>query len=132
LSLDERAALPVPRDNAGIEYLRLNRQDICETEISSAVRLFLIDEDAISTHLLASAASEIMGALLKGQAGVGLNDTRIYERRRGLKALFRKSCLPARSTPTISLNTRIVGFQLRERLLSRLRGDGSLQRDPQL
>lgn len=76
LSLDERAALPIAQNNPHIEYVRLNRREICETEINSAVRLFLLDEDPISAHLLASAANEIMGALSQGQAGVGLNDMR--------------------------------------------------------
>lgn len=78
LTLDERAALPIAQDNPHLEYLRLNRQEICKTEINSAVRLFLIDDDPISSHILASAANEIMGALSKGQAGVGLNDMRAF------------------------------------------------------
>ncbi|MCM2476760.1 hypothetical protein HGO38_25260 [Rhizobium sp. CG5] len=85
LSLDERAALPVAQDNPGLEYLRLNRQEVRETEINSAVRLFLLDEDPISAHLLASAANEIMGALSKGQAGVGLNDVRAFMKEAGVK-----------------------------------------------
>jgi len=36
----------------------------------------LFDEDPISAHVLASAATEIMSALSKGQAGVGLNHVR--------------------------------------------------------
>jgi hypothetical protein len=76
MSLDERAALPIDQANPGIEYFRLNRQQICETEINSSIRLFLFDEDPISAHVLASAATEIMSALSKGQAGVGLNHVR--------------------------------------------------------
>ncbi len=38
MSLDERAALPIAEENPGIEYLRLNRQEICEREINSAIR----------------------------------------------------------------------------------------------
>ncbi|MEF2549651.1 hypothetical protein VQ045_21355 [Aurantimonas sp. E1-2-R+4] len=86
LSLDERAALPVAQDNPHIEYLRLSRRDICETEINSAVRLFLLDEDPISAHLLASAATEIMSALSKGQSGVGLNDVRAFTKEVGVAA----------------------------------------------
>jgi hypothetical protein len=59
LSLDQRAALPIARDNPSLEYLRLNRQEICRREINAAVRLFLMDEDPISAHLLASAATEL-------------------------------------------------------------------------
>lgn len=76
LSLDQRAALPVAADNPNVEYLRLSRREICRTEIDAAVRLFLIDEDPISAHLLASAATEIMVALSDGKPGVGLNDMR--------------------------------------------------------
>ncbi|TZG31295.1 hypothetical protein [Agrobacterium sp. B1(2019)] len=76
MSLDERAALPLAQANPGMEYLRLNRRQICETEINSSIRLFLFDEDPISAHVLASAATEIMSALSKGQAGVGLNHVR--------------------------------------------------------
>lgn len=76
ISLDQRAALPVAHDNPDLEYLRLSRQEICRTEINAAVRLFLIDEDPISAHLLASAATEIMVALSDGKPGVGLNDLR--------------------------------------------------------
>jgi hypothetical protein len=75
-SLDQRAALPVADDAPGVEYLRLSRREICRTEINAAVRLFLIDEDVISAHLLASAATEIMVALSDGKPGVGLNDMR--------------------------------------------------------
>lgn len=76
LSLDERASLPLAEDNPHIEYLRLNRRQICKTEINSAIRLFLFEEDPISAHVLASAANEIMSALSKGTPGVGLNDIR--------------------------------------------------------
>lgn len=86
LSLDERAALPVAQDNPHIEYLRLNRREICEAEINSAVRLFLLDEDPISAHVLASAANEIMGALSNGKAGVGLNDMRAFVKEFGVAA----------------------------------------------
>ncbi|MGV0910231.1 hypothetical protein [Martelella sp. FOR1707] len=86
LSLDERAALPVAQDNPQIEYLRLNRREICETEINSADRLFLLDEAPFSAHLLSSAANEIMGALSKGQAGVGLNDMRAFVKEAGVAA----------------------------------------------
>jgi len=75
-SLDQRAALPLANDNPSLEYLRLSRREICRTEINAAVRLFLIDEDPISAHLLASAATEIMVALSNGRPGVGLNDMR--------------------------------------------------------
>jgi hypothetical protein len=76
MSLDQRAALPVADDNPSLEYLRLSRQEICRTEINAAVRLFLIDEDPISAHLLTSAATEIMVKLSDGSPGVGLNDLR--------------------------------------------------------
>lgn len=76
MSLDERASLPIDLANPGIEYLRMSREQICETEINSAIRLFLFDEDPISAHVLASAATEIMSALSKGQGGVGLNHVR--------------------------------------------------------
>lgn len=76
ISLDQRAAQTVADDNPNIEYLRLSRREICRTEINAAVRLFLIDEDPISAHLLASAAIEIMVALSDGKPGVGLNDIR--------------------------------------------------------
>lgn len=75
-SLDQRAARPVEDDIPGVEYLRLSRQEICRTEINAAVRMFLVDEDPISAHLLASAATEIMVALSDGKSGVGLNDVR--------------------------------------------------------
>lgn len=78
LSLDERASLPLAKDNPNFEYLRFNRQQICKAEITSAVRLFLLDDDLISAHLLASASIEIMGALSNGQDGVGLNDIRAF------------------------------------------------------
>ncbi|MGO8253585.1 hypothetical protein ACC792_21720 [Rhizobium ruizarguesonis] len=76
MSLDERAALPIAEENPGIEYLRLNRQEICEREINSAIRLFLVDEDPISAHVLASAATAIMEILGKGRPSVGLNSVR--------------------------------------------------------
>lgn len=76
MSLDERAALPITNDNPNLEYLRLSRRKICQTEIDAAVRLFLLDEDPISAHLLASAATEIMVALSNGRPGIGLNDMR--------------------------------------------------------
>ncbi|QSZ60586.1 hypothetical protein [Rhizobium sp. ZX09] len=76
MSMDQRAALPIAEENPGIEYLRLNRQEICEREINSAIRLFLIDEDPISAHVLASAATAIMEILGRGRAGVGLNSVR--------------------------------------------------------
>jgi hypothetical protein len=78
MSLDQRAALPVADDNPSLEFLRLSRREICRTEINAAVRLFLIDEDPISAHLLASAATEIMVALSGGKSGVGLNDLRAF------------------------------------------------------
>lgn len=84
-SLDQRAALPLAQDNPSLEYLRLNRQEICETEINSAVRLFLIHEDPISAHLLASAANEIMGALSKGRPEVGVNDIRAFMKEHGVE-----------------------------------------------
>lgn len=76
IPLDQRAALPIKDDNPDLEYIRLSRQNICRTEINAAVRLFLIDEDPISAHLLASAATEIMVALSNGKPGVGWNDMR--------------------------------------------------------
>jgi hypothetical protein len=76
ISLDQRAAVPIADDNSDVEYLRLSRREICRTEINAAVRLFLVDEDPISAHLLASAATEIMVALSDGKSGVGLNDMR--------------------------------------------------------
>ncbi|MFO1126544.1 MAG: hypothetical protein U1E25_15530, partial [Methylocystis sp.] len=86
MSLDQRAALPVADDNPDLEYLRLSRREICWTEINAAVRLFLIDEDLISAHLLASAATEIMVALSDGKSGVGLND---------IRALMKKAAVPS-------------------------------------
>ncbi len=85
LSLDQRAALRVADDNPDLEYLRLNRREICWTEINAAVRLFLIDEDPISAHLLASAATNIMDALSDGKSGVGLNH---------MRALMKKAAVP--------------------------------------
>jgi hypothetical protein len=85
-SLDQRAALPIADDNPDLEYLRLSRRDICRTEINAAVRLFLVDEDLISAHLLASAATEVMVALSDGRPGVGLNDVR---------ALLRTAAVPS-------------------------------------
>ena len=73
MSMDQRAALPLAKKNPDIEYLRLNRQEICECEINSSLRLFLIDEDPISAHVLASAATAIMEAVGKGRSDVGLN-----------------------------------------------------------
>lgn len=80
LTLDDRARQRIAEDNPQVEYVRLNRQQICETEITSAVMLFLYDEDPISAHVLASAANEILSALSKGKAGVGLNDVRSFMR----------------------------------------------------
>lgn len=74
--MDQRAALPLAKENPDIEYLRLNRQEICEREINSSIRLFLIDEDPISAHVLASAATAIMEAVGKGRSDVGLNSVR--------------------------------------------------------
>lgn len=76
MSMDQRAALPLAKENPDIEYLRLNRQEICECEINSSIRLFLIDEDPISAHVLASAATAIMEAVGKGRSDVGLNSVR--------------------------------------------------------
>ncbi|MBU8542784.1 MULTISPECIES: hypothetical protein [Roseomonadaceae] len=76
LSLDQRATLPIADDNPSLEYLRLNRREICRTEINAAIRLFLVDEDPIPAHLLASAATEIMATLSGGKPEVGLNDLR--------------------------------------------------------
>ena len=76
LSLDQRAALPIEDDNPEVEHLQLSRQEICQTEIKAAVRLFILDKDPISAHLLASAAIEIMTALSDEKSGVGLNDVR--------------------------------------------------------
>lgn len=76
VSMDQRAALPLAEENPDIEYLRLNRQAICEREINAAIRLFLIDEDPISAHVLASAATHIMEAIGKGRDDVGLNSVR--------------------------------------------------------
>lgn len=76
--------MPVAQENPQLEYLRLNRQEICEAEINSAIRLFLLDDDPISAHVLASAANEIMGALSKGQTGVGLNDIRAFVKDAGV------------------------------------------------
>ena len=73
LTLDQRAALPIAADSPNLEFLRLNRQQICCSEITAAIRLFIIDEDPIPAHLLASAATEIMVALSGGKQGVGLN-----------------------------------------------------------
>lgn len=91
--------MPVAQDNSGIEYLRLNRQEICEREINSAVRLFLIDEDPISAHLLASAANEIMGALSKGQAGVGLNDIRAFMKEAGVNGALQEELFASLQHP---------------------------------
>ena len=75
-TLDQRAARPLAAENPDLEYLRLSRQKICLTEINASVRLFIIDEDPISAHLLASAAADIMEALSDGKPGVGMNDMR--------------------------------------------------------
>lgn len=74
--MDQRAALALAEENPDIEYLRLKRQEICEREINAAIRLFLIDEDPISAHVLASAAAAIMEAIGKGRGDVGLNSVR--------------------------------------------------------
>lgn len=78
LTLDDRARQRIAEDNPYIEYVRLNRRQICETEINSAILLFLEDEDPISAHVLASAANEILSSLSKGATGVGLNDMRAF------------------------------------------------------
>lgn len=78
LSLDDRARQRVDEDNPHLEYVRLDRRQICENEIISAIRIFLFYEDPISAHVLSSAANEIMSALSKGAAGVGLNDMRAF------------------------------------------------------
>lgn len=99
LSLDERAALPLHNDNPSLEFLRLNRQEICRREIDAAVRLFLIDEDPISAHLLASAAMEIMIALSNGKPGVGMNDLKAFMKTAGVENTLSEEVFHALTHP---------------------------------
>lgn len=76
MSLDERAALRMSETNPGMEYIALDRRAVCRTEINSAVRAFLYEDDLISAHVLASAALEIMTALSGRNENIGLNQIR--------------------------------------------------------
>jgi hypothetical protein len=76
VSLDERAKSQSQQNDPKVEYISASRQEICKLEIDSAIRLFLIHNDPISAHLLASAATEIMTVLSGGNPEVGLNALR--------------------------------------------------------
>ncbi|MFM9974813.1 MAG: hypothetical protein ACKVON_09635 [Beijerinckiaceae bacterium] len=59
-----------------MEYIAMDRQAVCRTEIDSAIHLFLYRDDLIAAHMLASAALEIMTALSGGDKTVGINRMR--------------------------------------------------------
>lgn len=83
-TLDERAAASLKNDNPTGDFVTLDRREICRLEINAAIRLFLIDEDPIAAHLLASAASEIIEVLSEGQEGIGLNSLRAALKKAGV------------------------------------------------
>ncbi|MGL4094350.1 hypothetical protein [Agrobacterium cavarae] len=86
ISLDERAKIDLKAENPELEFITLSRQEICEREINSSIRLVLFDNDLVSAFLLASAATEIMTKLSEGRPGVGFNN---------LKAMLKRSEIPS-------------------------------------
>lgn len=70
---------PLPTEGLTKVGYSFSKQEVVFSEVGRAIRLFLVDNDLVSSHLLAGAAREILRVLIRKMGKESLNDLTIEQ-----------------------------------------------------